>query len=108
MYADLAARWKTARMPNIRMRVCAGSMLDQVNCLNDCDNGSGGCVASGTPQAEVRAALAVKFGNGLRAKYDSDNIMFLNRTASSNCTTAYNDCPNDLPEFSVMVLPIAP
>ena len=86
-------------------------MTDQVTCLSSCANSNGGCAAAGTPQAGVRAALAVRFGNGLRAKFDSNSTYFNNVQTTQDCsgaTYADNSCPTDLPEISYLVLPVGP
>ena len=89
----------------------ADSMVDQVVCISDCADTVTRCAVTGPPLAGVRAALAVKFGDGLRAKYEGDSIYFKNVNLGANCTEyeqAGQKCPKDLPQISIMALPVAP
>ena len=83
-------------------------MTDQVICINTCNycGGTRGCTCAG-----ARAALAVRSGYGLSAKYDGDSIFYKDQKTSADCNRfqlSGANCPTDLPEINVMALPVAP
>ena len=87
-------------------------MVDQVVCISECGDPFTKCAVTDPPQEGVRAALAVRYGNGLRAKYGGDSIYFKDGQTHPNCT-AYKDmggkCPVEAPlNISIMALPVVP
>ena len=85
-------------------------MTDQVTCTSECANSSGGCAANGTPEAGVRAALAVRVNNGLQTVLDPNSTYFVTEQTSNNCNfdPLIGGCPTDNPQVSYIVLPDAP